>query len=308
MSNTHSDVKVDPGEPCSQEITPCNLSDFSCQVKFPSLMASIGHIEEFAPGQHDWQQWKERLSHYLDANDIVDPKKQRAVFLSVCGAATYSVIRSLVQPKTPVDYTFKELVAKVSEHYNPKPSVIVKRFKFYKRDQLATETLSEYLAQLRSMSEFCEFNDSLNDMIRDRFVCGISDSAIQKRLLAETNLTLENAISIALASESATRNVVDLQSSASNRPNDVNLMSHAKFNNGKKSYTRDVTKHNKNNTSQNQRKPQRGNKQVNYLDPVSSASHASSASTVHTEFTKGPSFDVTHHDSESSDEFDYGNF
>jgi len=93
-----------------------------------STMASMGHIEEFAPGHADWQQWHERLLCYLDANNIDVPEKQRSVFLSVCGSATYSVIRSLVQPKTPTDYTFKELVAKVRQHFNPKPSAIIKRF------------------------------------------------------------------------------------------------------------------------------------------------------------------------------------
>ena len=33
------------------------------------------------------------------------------------------------------------------------------------------------------------FGDSLEDMIRDRLVCGISEETIQKRLLAESKLT-----------------------------------------------------------------------------------------------------------------------
>ena len=44
----------------------------------------------------------------------------------------------------------------------------------------------------------CEYGDTLNDMIRDRLVCGISEENIQKRLLGEgSSLTLEKAISIA---------------------------------------------------------------------------------------------------------------
>ena len=48
-------------------------------------------------------------------------------------------------------------------------------------------------------------------MLRDRLVCGIENSHIQRRLLAEPNLTLDKAVEISLAMESADRNAKDLQ-------------------------------------------------------------------------------------------------
>ena len=48
-------------------------------------------------------------------------------------------------------------------------------------------------------------------MLRDRLVCGIENSQIQRRLLAEPNLTLDKAVEISLAMESADRNARDLQ-------------------------------------------------------------------------------------------------
>ena len=50
-------------------------------------------------------------------------------------------------------------------------------------------------------------------MLRDRVVCGINNSAIQKRLLAESDLTLTKAISVAQAAEIADTGVRELQSS-----------------------------------------------------------------------------------------------
>ena len=44
------------------------------------------------------------------ANDVLDASKQRAMLLSACGAGTYTLIRSLVTPNKPADYTFKQLV------------------------------------------------------------------------------------------------------------------------------------------------------------------------------------------------------
>ena len=48
-------------------------------------------------------------------------------------------------------------------------------------------------------------------MLHDRLVCGINNSAVQKRLLAETDLTLEKAILVAQAAEIADTGVKELQ-------------------------------------------------------------------------------------------------
>ena len=85
----------------------------------------------------------------------------------------------------------------MKEHYNPRPSEIVQRFKFNTRFRQPVESISTYVSQLRSLAEFCNFRAAL-DMLRDRLVCGINDSQIQRRLLLEKKLTFENALSLAL--------------------------------------------------------------------------------------------------------------
>ena len=79
-------------------------------------------------------------------------------------------------------------------HYSPKPLIIAERFRFHKRNQEEGESISQFVAVLKQLSEHCEFEHFLNDTIRDRLVCGMRSGAIQKRLLTESNLTLQNAI------------------------------------------------------------------------------------------------------------------
>ena len=59
----------------------------------------------------------------------------------------------------------------------------------------------------------CDFGASLEEMLRDRLVCGIKDEHFQRRLLAEPNLTFKKAQlqDIAQALESADRSTADLQ-------------------------------------------------------------------------------------------------
>ena len=53
------------------------------------------------------------------------------------------------------------------------------------------------------MSEHCEFGQFLDDAIPDKFVCGMINSKIRKRLLTEKDLTLEKATSIAFSLEAS---------------------------------------------------------------------------------------------------------
>ena len=99
----------------------------------------------------------------------------------------------------------------VAKHHDPKPSVIVQRYRFNTRNRRAGESISTYVAELHHLSEHCNFGGSLNKMLRDRIVCGIEDQKIQRRLLAEPELTFDKAFELSLASESVDKNAKDLQ-------------------------------------------------------------------------------------------------
>ena len=172
-----------------------------------------GVISEFEAGKEDWTSYTERLQQYFAANEIVSEDKQRAILISVCGAETYQLLKSLLAPVKPAEKTFVQLVELMKNHLQPTPSVIVERFTFHSRSRRDGEAVAVYVAELRKLSEHCGFGDSLNDMLRDRLVCGISDSGIQRRLLSEPDLTFKKAFDLAQAAESAERNVHDLQSS-----------------------------------------------------------------------------------------------
>ena len=137
-----------------------------------------------------------------------------AILLSVCGPDTYATIRSIVDAETLTSTSYEDLIKRLQRHYDPKPSFIVQRFKFYNRTRAAGETVSTFVAALRQIAEHCEYRETLKDMIRDRLVCRINHEGIQKKLLAEKNLTYERALEIALALESAEQGTKDLKSAA----------------------------------------------------------------------------------------------
>ena len=142
-------------------------------------MATYGNVGEFKGSEESWTQYVERLEQYFTANEIKGAKKQRAILLSVCGSKIYGLIRDLLQPQKPGDVELKEILEKLENHFSPKPSVIVERFKFHSRSGLEGENVAEFVAGLRRLSEHCKSGTTLEDMLRDRLVCGISDDHFQ---------------------------------------------------------------------------------------------------------------------------------
>ena len=95
-------------------------------------------------------------------------------------------------------------------HLAPKPLGIAERFRFHKRNQGEEETVAQYVAVLKRLSEYCEFGAYLEDALRDRFVCGLKSETVQKRLLTEKDLTFHKAVEYAVSAETATRDVQQL--------------------------------------------------------------------------------------------------
>ncbi|RUS83602.1 hypothetical protein EGW08_008656 [Elysia chlorotica] len=174
-------------------------------------MASIiGTVSPFNEAEDTWQSYAERLEFFFVANEIESEAKKQAIFLSSMGVKPYKLLSNLVSPRKPGDCTYREILDILENHHNPRPSTIVQRFKFNSRVRAPSESVRVYVAELKRLSEFCEYNDSLEEMLRDRLVCGINDSRIQQRLLSERQLTFAKTLEIAQAMEAAAEGIQDL--------------------------------------------------------------------------------------------------
>ena len=183
-------------------------------------------IGEFILSREDWIQYMECLEHFFLANDIKAAGKKQAVLLTVIGPTAYRRLRNLLAPAKLGDTPYKDLVDTMKKHVNPTPSVTVQRFKFNSRAHQVEETVSTYVSELRSIAEHCNFGESLDDMLRDRLVCGMNNEQIQRRLLAESKLTLKGALEIAQNLETAAQNVQALQGTSQQMPVNPGTVTH----------------------------------------------------------------------------------
>ena len=182
-------------------------------------MAVHGSIGTFNPDLEDWISYTERLENYFIANGIKDDEahaeQRRAILLAVCGPATYQLVRNLVIPAKPTEKTYAQLIKLVKDHHVPKSPAIVARKEFHMRTRRPDKSISEFVANLRKLTENCDFGDTLNKMLLDRLLCGCNDRRLQCKLLAEgDDLTFEKALTLAKEWEAAERGTKVIYKSA----------------------------------------------------------------------------------------------
>ena len=87
----------------------------------------------------------------------------------------------------------------------------MQHFRFNSHLRKEGESITDYVAELRRLEEFCNYGETLDKMLRDRLVWGVRDASIQKKLLGESELTLTKAIQLAQSMETAERNLREME-------------------------------------------------------------------------------------------------
>ena len=75
----------------------------------------------------------------------MEEAKKVAIFLSTTGSKTYSLLQNLLTPTLPKDKSFDEIVEVLEKHFDPKPLEISECFIFNQRQQVAGESVAQYV-------------------------------------------------------------------------------------------------------------------------------------------------------------------
>ena len=73
----------------------------------------------------------------------------------------------------------------INKAKNPKPNLVTQRFHFSSRNRADSQTMSEYIAELQRLTQYCDYGTVLKEMLGDKLVCGVNHSQIQQKLLSE---------------------------------------------------------------------------------------------------------------------------
>lgn len=126
------------------------------------------------------------------------------MLLHYMGGETYDTVSDRLAPVKSQTKSYEEIVQLLENHFNPRPLEILENFRFKCRkqgDERVDESIDDYLITLRKLAITCNFGDYLPTALRNQFVFGLRDRAIQARLLEVHDLTLERARELAISME-----------------------------------------------------------------------------------------------------------
>ena len=86
------------------------------------------------------------------------------------------------------------MIAKLDSFFQVRRNTIFKRAKFNRRCQGEDKTTEEFITALFALAENCNYDNLRDELIRDRIVVGIKDTALSGQLQLHTGLTLEKAM------------------------------------------------------------------------------------------------------------------
>jgi len=105
---------------------------------------------------------------------------------------------------------------KFDGHFVQRRNVIFERAKFERQEE--GESVDTFITSLYELAEHCGYGDLHNEMIRDRIVVGIRNSALAEKLQLDSKLTLETAVAQVRQSEAVKLQQPLLRASCAEKP------------------------------------------------------------------------------------------
>ncbi len=147
--------------------------------------------------------WLRMFKNYLlvvgASGDAWPVERKRALLLHCLGTEGHRLFYTLPNQGDSME----DAIATLKAHFAPRRNIVAERHAFRKRVQAPGATILQYVAALRDLAATCDFEATLDDMLRDQLVENVSSHRIRERLLLESELTLEKAITIATQTEAA---------------------------------------------------------------------------------------------------------
>ena len=170
-----------------------------------STVLSIEPLPSDADLIEDWvDRFQLMVSIHEAVREAPDGEKdnaKKALLLSYVGGEGYRLIKAYTAPDKPDTKTFDALIAVINDNLKPRTSAISESYKFAKLRQETGETLALYMGRVKTAASKCNYGNSFDRMVMDKFVHGLKSEKIRAHLLNDTTintaaLALEKALAM----------------------------------------------------------------------------------------------------------------
>lgn len=106
-----------------------------------------------------WKLFQQMWNNYEIATDLSnEPDTKRvATLLSVVGKDALEVYNTFTWTRSSDAFKLKEVMKKFEEYCTPRKNLTYERYKFNTRNQLPTESVDEFVTELKTLASNCDF-------------------------------------------------------------------------------------------------------------------------------------------------------
>ncbi len=134
----------------------------------------------------------DRYNFWSDTKETSDDKAIKGAFLTAVGKEAFTLLKTLVCPKTLRDASITEIQEAFLRHVRPAQFELVERARFHTLIRNPNEMVRGFIIRLQSQASKCYFEGHLDVALRDRWVEGINWPELQRKLLSEKYTSFQN--------------------------------------------------------------------------------------------------------------------
>ena len=168
------------------------------QLQLPAPPPFQPHGDPTSVAQR-WTKWKKGFEYFLKASGITTDCRKRALPLHIAGPDTQDLFEILTDTGTE----YQHALNKLDEHFSIKKKVPFERSVFHSTTQHKSESIEQFVTRLRKLTLYCEYGDSTEEQIRDQVIATCNSTKLRRKLLTESDLTLEKVFRTIYGTSSA---------------------------------------------------------------------------------------------------------
>ncbi|XP_012563224.2 uncharacterized protein LOC100214858 [Hydra vulgaris] len=167
----------------------------------------------------EWKHWKRIFENFIEDCGEDAPDKFRSI-INFVSSNVYDYIEECD--------SYESVIETLENLYIKTPNEIFARHQLLARHQTSSESLEDFLQELRKLSKNCNYKDVSaeqyrEEQIRDAFISGINSNYIRQRLLENSTLNLQSAFNQACSLDIAQRNSDSYMQKTSSFSSNLNI-------------------------------------------------------------------------------------
>ena len=163
-------------------------------LPLPTPMSLKGNLKQ------NWEFFENSWNYYCSALQLearASPDSIVSTLYTALGRDTLQIAETLPIPDRK---KASDVIEALRTYFVPQVNTVYERYTFFSQTQ-GDDMISSFISRLRKFASTCNFGALRDELIRDKLVLSCNDVSLRRRLLREKDLSLSQAIDLAITFE-----------------------------------------------------------------------------------------------------------